>query len=332
MDFCLSPSRERRRVARLLSAVVGASLLFVGMTAAVLAAPGPQADPRSLAVSVPPDPLVVVPGNIAIIPLRVVNPGTAPVNVTISGRALEFADNGGVSLGSGPDPWQGLVDFPAGPLLIPAQGYTNVLLSISIPAEIIPDMYFVGFVVTPEATGLGNVKVVNQIGSFVTLDVPGPRVRRLEAVLSGPSFVLGSRTQATLHVRNVGQSAAQFWGESNTTSSFDGGTSHQQRIDKKLAPASHARSFVISGKPKWPMGFVTMTVQIIYPDHTDDSTTELNLSKRVLVINPIAPVSVLVIVFVLVAAYLLKRRSNRLSNTIPSRKDPGAERRDSALL
>jgi len=300
------------------------------MAPAALAAPDPQAEPRSLAVSVPPDSIVVVPGDTVTIPLRVLNPGTAAVNVTICGTALEFGDNGGVALGSGPDPWQGLVDFPAGPLLIPAQGYTNVPLSVSVPAGMRPDLYFVGFVITPEPSGPGNVKVVNQIGSFVTLDVAGPRLRELVAALSGPEFVFGSRTEATLQVRNVGQSAAQFWGESNTTSSFDGGASHQQRIDKKLAPASHARSFTISGKPKWPIGFVRMTVRITYPDHTDDSTTELKLTKSVLVINPIVPASLLLSVCVLAATFLFKRKSNGLANQ--RRKDLGQRQKDSELL
>src|SRR5689334_7238195 len=99
MDFRTSAPDKRLRLWPLLLGVVGASALFVGVTAVARAAPGPPADPRSLAVSVPPDPLVVAPGETASIPLRLLNPGNAPVSVTISGTALEFGDDGGVTLG-----------------------------------------------------------------------------------------------------------------------------------------------------------------------------------------------------------------------------------------
>ena len=43
---------------------------------------------RSIAVSVPPDPVSLGPGQVGVVQLRVVNPGTTPVRVTVTGRGL----------------------------------------------------------------------------------------------------------------------------------------------------------------------------------------------------------------------------------------------------
>ena len=283
---------------------------------AALAAPTPRGGPRPLAVSVPSEPTPVAPGATASIGVRVLNPGDAPVTVTISGGGVQLGDNGHVTIASTPDArWQGLVGFPSGPLTIAAQSYLNTTLTVRMPAQISPDLYFIGFLVTPEATTQGNIKIVNQIGSFVTVDVPGPRVRQLtagltlEATLGGGRFVFGSQTEGTVRVRNVGQAQARFWGESDTTSA-PGGTPHQQRIDKLLLPVGHTRSFKVTGKPAWPIGFVTIKVHIIYPDATEVATKELVLTKRVLVVNPI----VLAVLFAATGATLawwLRRRRRK---------------------
>jgi hypothetical protein len=238
------------------------------------------------------------------------------VNTTLSGAAVQLGDNGRVTLGPGPDPrWQGLVSFPAGPLAVPAQGYVDTALTVRTPALIAPDLYFIGFLVTPAATGPGSIRVVNQIGSFVTIDVPGPRARELKAALAGPRFVFGSRTQATLRVWNTGHAVVRFWGESDTTSSPGGSAPHQTRFDKALLPIGHVRSLTVTAKPAWPVGFVTMKVHVTYPDNTEVSTKELVVTKRSLVVNPIA-LAALVVVLASGSTWwaLRRRRRRRLRN------------------
>jgi len=301
-----------RTSARLCAVLVAIALsVSVGSSAAHSEVP-PQPG-QALAVSVPPEPTAVTPGNIATISLRVLNPGLAPVTVTITGGVVDLGDEGRVTVGLQPDPeWQGLIDFPAGPLTIPPQGYLDSALSIRVPAQISPDLYFIGFLVTPVATGAG-VKVVNQIGSFVTVDVPGPRDRELNAMLDGSRFVFGSQTDNTLRVRNVGHAAVQFWGWNDTTSSLGGGTPNQQRIEKLLLPVGQERSLTVTGKPAWPIGFVTTKVHIIYPGRNEDSTQELVLTKRVLVVNPMALAAAFISIagVIAVIAIWAKRRWRR---------------------
>jgi hypothetical protein len=308
MDATLG-SRTSARLGAVLVAI--ALSVSVGSSAAHSDAPPPVG--RALAVSVPPEPIAVTPGDIATVPLRVLNPGLAPVTINITGGVVDLGDEGGVTVWPQPDPeWQGLIDFPAAPLTIPPQGYLDVALSIRVPAQISPDLYFIGFHVTPVATGAG-IKVVSQIDSFVTLDVPGPRDRDLNAMLDGSGFVFGSQTDNTLRVRNVGHAAVQFWGWNDTTSSPGGGTPEQQRIEKLLLPVGDERSLTVTGKPAWPIGFVTTKVHIIYPGRNEDSTQELVLTKRVLVVNPMALAAAFISIagVIAVIAIWAKRRWRR---------------------
>ena len=122
--------------------------------------------------------------------------------MAINSRTLTLGDNGKVTIGAGPDPrWAGRVRFPRSDT-IPAQRYRDVELSIRVP-ELSPDLYFVGFLVTPVVTEGGSIKVVNQIGSFLTLDIPGPRLRLLTGHLHLPNFVLGSEASGDVRVTNL---------------------------------------------------------------------------------------------------------------------------------
>ena len=130
---------------------------------------------------------------------------------------------GKVSIGAGPDPlWQKRARFPKRRLTVPAQSYINIHLTIQVPRRLAPNLYFIGFLVTPVATQAGGLEVINQIGSFVTIDVPGPRVRKLAGVFEMPSFVLGSHVSGTMRITNIGHAAVRFWGEDDTTSSPGG--------------------------------------------------------------------------------------------------------------
>jgi hypothetical protein len=276
-------SRRRPRC-RALAAVTAVAAIVSGGFTSASGAPGAG---RSLAVSVPPEPTPIVAGGIATIPIKVLNPGNRPVTVTITNRGVELGDNGAVTIGAGPDPrWQGQVVFPAAPVTIAAQGFVDVDLPVQMPPVIAPDLYFVGFLVSPVKTGQSDIQVINQIGSFITVDVPGPRQRELTADLHLPRFKLGSTVAGLLQVHNVGKAAARFWGENDTTSSPGRGTPQQQRIEKSTLPIGRVRSFQVSGKPHWPIGFVTMKVRITYPDQTDAATKDILITRRVLVISP----------------------------------------------
>jgi hypothetical protein len=291
--------------------VAVAALLATALAVASTAAAGGSAKPvggaRSLAVSVPADPVPARAGDVARTMIRVVNPNDFAVSVLIRSRTLALGDDGKVSIGSGPDPrWGGRVRFPHAALRIPPQSYRNVALSIRVP-RLSPDLYFVGFLVTPVATTGGSVKVINQIGSFLTLDVPGPRLRLLTGHLHLPSFVLGSQASGEMRITNLGHAAVTLWGENDITSS-PGGAFQQDRLGPSLLPVGRSRSIAVTGKPRWPVGIVTVTTRVTYPGRTASETRELVLTRRVLVISPWVPAAVGGLIALLAAVWWWRRR------------------------
>jgi len=293
--------------------VVATTLAAALAVANAAAAGGPAravGGSRALAVSVPADPVPARAGGVATTLVRVVNSNAFPVSVTIRSRTLALGDDGKVTMGSGPDSrWSSRVRFPSTPLRIPAQGWRDVPLSIRVP-RLSPDLYFVGFLVTPVAATGGSIAVVNQIGSFLTLDVPGPRLRLLTGHLRLPSFVLGSRVTGDMRVTNLGHAAVTMWGEDDTTSQ-PGGTYEQERLGPSLLPVGRSRSIAVSGKPRWPVGLVTVTTRVTYPGRTNAETRELVLTGQVLVVSPWVPVSGGAFLALLVAIVVLRRRRRR---------------------
>jgi hypothetical protein len=244
---------------------------------------------------VPADPVEIAAGTRAKALVRIINASATPVPVTVESRRLSLLDNGKVTIGARPDArWERRARFPSGRLTIPARGYRDIPLTMRVPRGLAPDLYFVGFLVTPVPTKSASIQVINQIGSFVTIDVPGPRQRELGGRFSMPSLVFGSRANGTLHISNTGHAAVRFWGENDTRSS-PGGSARQLRLDPSLLPVGRSRATTVSGKPAWPVGIVTVTAHITYPGRTDAATKELVFSKRVLVISPWLPIGLVLL-------------------------------------
>jgi hypothetical protein len=312
--------RVRTDASRRLRAVPTLVLvLALGSATAVMAAPSQP--PRPLAVSVPPEPTKAPKGATARIPIRVLNPGTQPVTVTISPRQVLLLNNGQVSMGANADPqWEGRVQFAPATATIEPQQFIDVTVTVDVPATITSDLHFIGFLVSPVATAQGQVTVINQIGSFVTLDVPGPRVALIRVTLRIPGFTFGSQATGSLEIANVGKSSVRFWGENNTTS-WPGSTSTQQRFEKSLVPTGTTRSLTVNAKPAWPVGFVTIRGQIIYPSTAESATTEIQFSKRVLVIDPRAIAVIAIVLFLVFLQWWLRRR-RRTPSASPTAPTP----------
>jgi len=303
--------------------VATALLAATGTATAEAAGPKPAGGLRALAVSVPPEPVAIKAGSHAKTLVRIVNPNGAPVSVTIASRALLLGDNGKASVADGPDPrWGKSVKFPTGQLTIRARSYLDVPLTIRVPARLSPDLYFIGFLVTPIPTRSGSLQVINQIGSFVTVDVPGPRVRKLTASLHLRGLAFGSRAHGKLRIANTGRAAVRFWGEEDSNSS-PGGSAQQQRFDPSLLPTGRYRFRDVSAEPAWPVGMVTITVHLIYPGRTEVTTKELIVTKRVLVINPFVPIALAILLLLATCTLWWRRRGRRLI----SAKTPGTVQR-----
>jgi hypothetical protein len=294
-------------------------LALIGVTSAMAA---PPKGARPLAVSVPSEPTQAPKGTTVRIPIRVVNPGTQAVTVTITPRQVLLLSNGQVSMGTDADPrWQGRVQFAPDTATIGPQQFINVIVSVDVPPTITSDLHFVGFLVSPAATAQGQVTVVNQIGSFVTLDVPGPRSALIQVTLRVPGFTLGRQATGHLEVANVGQSSVRFWGESNTTS-WPGSSSTQQLFDKALVPTGTTQTLTVSAKPAWPVGFVTIHGQVIYPATTESATTEIQFSKRVLVIDPRLIAASAAVLVIAVLLWWLRRRHHRTLHRLETQPTP----------
>ena len=301
-----------------------ATALAVASTAAAGGAAKAVSGSRALAVSVPADPVPAHVGGVTRTLIRVVNPNDFAVTVVIHSRTLTLGDDGKVSVGSGPDPrWSGRVRFPPGVLRIPAQSYRTVPLAIRVP-HLSPDLYFVGFLVTPVAVTGGSIKVVNQIGSFLTLDVPGPRLRLLTGHLHLPTFVLGAKATGEMRVTNLGHAAVTMWGENDTTSS-PGGTFKQERLAPSLLPVGRSRSIAVTGKPRWPVGIVTVTTRVTYPGRTAAETRELVLTSRVIVVSPWVPAALGGLLVAIAAVWWRRGRRNRY-RPVPPLRPLGAQR------
>ena len=111
----------------------------------------------------------------------------------------------------------------------------------------------------------------------------------------------------------------RFWGESDTTSWPGGSSPTQQRFEKSLLPTGTTRSLTVSAKPAWPIGFVTIRGQVIYPATTEAATTEVAFSKRVLVVDARA---IVVLVGLLALAFLgwwWRRRRRSRAHPAPAR-------------
>ena len=294
-----------------LTSIVAALIAAVTCTVPAGAAPG-TGTARPLAVSVPAEPAPLRPGATGTIPIGVVNPGTKALTVRITARGLLFGDDGHVTL-AGVDPlWAGRVDFPPDPITIPRQSYRNVGLVVHMPPKIDPDLYFVGFLVTPIAGPGNGLTYINQIGSYVTIDVPGPRDRRLTADLHLPGFALTDALHAHLGIHNVGAAAAVYWGENDPKSTPGSGT--QQRFDRSLLPRGRSRTVVLDVKPGFLVALVTMRVHIIYPGRTDATTSEIVITKRVLIVQPIALVILAAAIVGAGLWYWYRRRRRRAAS------------------
>jgi hypothetical protein len=318
------------RLALIHSTAVAIAVVMVsvgGVRAYAAASPTPG---RSIAVSVPPDPVSLKAGHVGTVQLRVVNPGLAPVRVRIEGRALTLGNEGKVTVKDSPDPlWNNRVRFPPGPFTIPAQGFKNLTVKVHTPKSLQPDLYFLGFLVTPLPNAATGVTVINQIGGFFTIDIPGPRDRRLTADLELPGWsilgfhlYLGSNLTGILHVHNVGHAAVRFWGETDVSAT--GGSPSQVRIPISLMPSLRERTFAVSGKPAWPIGFVHTQVRIVYPTSTETTTTEILFTRSDLVINPL--VFVVVALLVLVVIMLAERKRRRRRAALPGLATPPRSR------
>ena len=124
----------------------------------------------------------------------------------------------------------------------------------------------------------------------------------------------------SLRVTNTGRAAVRFWGE-NDVSSTAGGALRQARLEPVLLPVGRSRSVSVSGKPRWPVGIVTVTAHLTYPGRTESATKELTFTRRVVVVSAWAPAALaaLLALVLAVVALAVRRRRRRSVGGAPGR-------------
>jgi hypothetical protein len=270
------------------------------------------------------------PGEVAAIPIRVLNPGASPVIVTVRSEGITLGDNGRTAFTGKPDPlWAGRAAFPTGDITIAAQRFVDLSVTVHVPTQIGSDLYYIGFLVSPVPQVTGGVVVINQIGAFLTIDVPGPRVRALSADLStigfkwGPihlnTLVIGDHVDGKLMIHNIGPSSVLFYGENDVTSAPITGSPAQQRISRSLLPIGRSRWFTVTAQPAFPIDLVTMTDVVAYPDTTGTGTLEIVRTKTVLVISPWVIVAICALLALLGSWRLRSRHRRRLERRAAAR-------------
>src|SRR6478609_7968174 len=108
---------------------IGVALALVAVASAAPAAAASMPPQRTLAVSVPPEPTQVRPGQAAMIPIRVINAGSRSVEVTVTSRGVDLGDDGAVHIEDKPDPrWQGRVSFPMHPQQLAPRSFATMVM------------------------------------------------------------------------------------------------------------------------------------------------------------------------------------------------------------
>ncbi len=244
-------------------------------------------------VSTPAEPVQGAPGHQVVLPLRITNPGTHAIAVEIRQRALDLGDNGQVSvLDHADSTWGSHVQVPADPVTIPAGGYRQLDLRLRVPS-VAPDTYLVGFLITPLGSGDG-VRVVTAIGTYVLVDVPGPRDRRLDLALHAPTLSWSNTAVGDAVASNVGRSSLWYWGQQG-----------DQRLPRAFLPAHRFRTITVVADSAMGLGVARLHLQLFY-NCTDRQVCERDVARSVLLIHPAYPVATLALMFV-TAVYFVRR-------------------------
>lgn len=301
------PSRPRLLM---LILVVALAAIALGT---VFAPPALASDPTpvGLTVSTPAAPIPAAPGKVTNTWLRIGNNGTSPLPVTIAPATVDLGNDGVTALEAAADPlFAGNIALSFTTATVPALSFTEIQVTITVPATLPPDTYVLGFLVTPNVSG-GAVQVLNQVGGLIVLDLPGSRDRRLEAAfLDPPLFLFTSDPSLTVRVRSLGRSALNFTSETTIDGIGEAIPSDIRRFPQ-LLPATHYRDIKLDWRSPPGAGIYNVHVRVAY-HRTQAETTEQSLTHTVIILSPPAlGILAAVLIGITAAVVALLRRRKR---------------------
>jgi len=279
---------------------------------------GARAAGNVLVVSTPAGGLEAAPGYTLNSWIRVANNGEAPMHATVALAALQFGDEGTVRIEPGSDPmWAERVRIRYPDVTLPAHSYVDDPIAVAVPESLKPDTYFVGFLVTPEP-GPGAIRVVNQIGTFVALNVPGPRHRAVRiSRLTVPRFVIGRSVAVRLGVRNIGPSFATTWSELHVKAPARAELFHPF-LKRRMLPAGLSRTYSWTAHVPFTFGPVRVRALAFF----NASDQQVGASTKEATVFVIDPVFAAAIGGMLLAIALLFVRHRRRKPAAPAHRRP----------
>lgn len=310
---CRSPSSRWRR--RLVRWVLGAAVVVASIVSWVVlpmpwaAAAGAAAAP-GLVVSSPAGPVQAVPGTAVGTAIRVGNSSGSPMHVVLAQGRVSFGDNGRATVSDGSDPlWPGRVQLATTELTVPAGGYRQIPITVSLPAGTAPDDYFLGLLVTPTPTGSGTVKVLTRLAALIDFEVPGPRHSDIRIIAQHvPGVLWGAQLTVRTVVANEASSFATVWGEVHYHSLWSG-THVVAFPGRYLIAPGHRRTLQASIRLGAGLGPVHID-SIVFYNATPHSVASQHRAATTWLINPpylpAVPVALAATVI-----WLLARRRNR---------------------
>lgn len=245
--------------------------------------------------------------------MRIGNQASDPISVTILPATVKLQNNGASGFGRQEDPrFAGQITFSTTQTSVPANGYIEVAVKVAIPATLIPDIYVLGFLVTPDATG-SSVRVVNEIGALIAFDVPGSRDRKLIASWTDPPWIIISdKPTLSFRAKSIGKSALQFTSE-DTITGFAPVTPTNKRHDPLLLPSGLYRDITVSWQVPWGFGVDKVTTTLMYPQ-SQSGNAQIVLTQTVIVVTPLVLIiigSILLLLALWITFLVLRRRRRR---------------------
>jgi hypothetical protein len=245
------------------------------------------------------------------LPVVIANNTAEPLYFTIAQRAMQLGDEGAVRMLDTPDPVWTSLRLPATEVLLAPGEYRQLRFSLRIP-QLRPDTYLVGIVVIPRPARriAGQVQFVGAVGGLFTIDIPGPRDRRLKAALELPGVVFGTSVEARVRVTNVGGSALYFWADHQVELSPGGSAGRPEWIKRTFLPSAHNRSFPVNVTA--PLGIGRAQVlSNVYHNGADNEVLEDTVTTGVWLVHPAYPTGVLIVVLALGMRRVVRRTRRR---------------------
>jgi len=317
------------------TAALVTALMAVLMAAwPALAMPANAAAGSVLGVSAPADPVTAVPGQPVATTVRLSNGGTEPLTVRLAVGTIKLGDRGEVTIDAVPDPvWAASTRIAEPTVTLAAQSWFENRVVIEVPAGLRPDTYFVGILVTPQVPASGSVTVVNEVGTYVGFDVPGPRQRSVRiSELDLPGAVFGGTVPVRVRLVNDGPSFATAWGELHVS-----GPGRSRQVVRlpgryRLAAGSY-RDVTVSVTPGFGAGMVKVRATAFY-NVSDQTVAETTATASVWVVSRAAGIGAAAAAATLLGGAILlaarrwrrRRRAMRAAGPIPPSGRPHAGR------